>query len=261
MSSYTAARDGKEGAWIGIDLGTSNCACAIWDSTRGRPKLLQLDEIARPRKGKVGRIVPSSVLLGTGDIQVADIGRATVGIAALQRLERGDDVAVVNACVTSVKRLVGATNLRDDAEFLKSLPFELFEEDDNSLSLSVVPLGSTKPIRVTPLEILKAILMSIRLASDHYLAKYTRKKNLKVPGSSTFVTNCVVGVPAHFGRRQRQNHRTGMSVGRICRSCFNSYGIHGRQYGIWALCQCPHREAHIGLRYGRRYHGRNDCEN
>lgn len=205
MSSYTtAAQDGKEGAWIGIDLGTSNCACAVWDSTRGRPKLLQLQEIARPRKGKVGRIVPSSVLLGRGDIQLADKGRATVGFPALQLLEQGDDVDVVNACVTSVKRLVGATNLRDDADFLGSLPFEIFEEDDDSLSLSVVPLGSTKPIRVTPLEILTAILMSIRLASDLYLARYTRKKNLQVPGSSTSATNCVVGVPAHFGLRQRK---------------------------------------------------------
>ena len=204
MSSYTVAQDGTEGAWIGIDLGTSNCACAVWDSTRGRPKLLQLQEISRPRKGKVGRIVPSSVLLGRGDIQVADKGKATVGFPALQLLERGDDMAVVKACVTSVKRLVGATNLRDDAAFLGSLPFEIFEEDDDSLSLSVVPLGSKKPIRVTPLEILTAILMSIRLASDQYLARYTRKKNLQVPGSSTSTTNCVVGVPAHFGLRQRK---------------------------------------------------------
>ena len=203
MSSYTAAKDGKEGAWIGIDLGTSNCACAVWDSTRGRPKLLQLRDIARPRKGKVGRIVPSSVLLGRGDAELSGKTKATVGFPAFQLLEQGDP-AVLKACVTSVKRLVGATNIQDDADFLRSLPFDLFEEDDDSLSLSVVPLEGSSAIRVTPLEILTTILTSIRLASDLYLARYGNKKDLKVPGSSTHTTNCVVGVPAHFGQRQRK---------------------------------------------------------
>jgi molecular chaperone DnaK (HSP70) len=204
MPFYSAARDGKEGAWIGIDLGTTNCACAVWDSTRGRPKLLQLNDIARPRKGKVGRIVPSAVLLGKGDSAVSGKTKATVGYPALQLLEAGNDVAVVNACVTSVKRLVGATALQDDADFLRSLPFDIFEEDDESLSLSVLPVDCTRAIRVTPLEILTTILTAIRLASDQYLARYTHKKHLQVPGSSTFANNCVIGVPAHFGQRQRK---------------------------------------------------------
>jgi molecular chaperone DnaK (HSP70) len=53
----------EPGAWIGIDLGTSNCAAAVWDSTRGRPKVLQLGSAAIPRKGKVGRVVPSIVVV------------------------------------------------------------------------------------------------------------------------------------------------------------------------------------------------------
>ena len=204
MAFYSAAGDGKEGAWIGIDLGTTNCACAVWDSTRGRPKLLQLNDIARPRKGKVGRIVPSAVLLGRGDALISDRTKATVGFPALELLEAGHDAAVVKACVTSVKRLVGATALQDDTDFLESLPFDIFEEDDESPSLSVIPLDCSKAIQVTPQEILTTILTSIRLAADQYLAKYTRKKNLQVPGSSTFATNCVIGVPAHFGQRQRK---------------------------------------------------------
>ena len=204
MTFYSAAGDGKEGAWIGIDLGTTNCACAVWDSTRGRPKLLQLNDIARPRKGKVGRIVPSAVLLGRGDAAISGRIKATVGFPALQLLEADNVVAVAKACVTSVKRLVGATALKDDADFLRSLPFDIFEEDDESLSLSVIPLDCSKAVRVTPPEVLTTILTSIRLASDQYLARYTHKKNLQVPGSSTYASNCVIGVPAHFGQRQRK---------------------------------------------------------
>ena len=56
------------GVWMGIDLGTSNCAAAIWDSTRGRPKWMRLQDIAVPQStkgGKAGRIVPSAVQLCT----------------------------------------------------------------------------------------------------------------------------------------------------------------------------------------------------
>jgi hypothetical protein len=49
----------NNGIWIGIDLGTSNCACAVWDSTRGGAKPLRLETIASPPfdKDKVGRMV------------------------------------------------------------------------------------------------------------------------------------------------------------------------------------------------------------
>ena len=51
------------GIWMGIDLGTSNCTCAVWDSTRGRPKWIRLHGIASPvqTRRKDGRIVPSVV--------------------------------------------------------------------------------------------------------------------------------------------------------------------------------------------------------
>ena len=67
--------------WIGIDLGTSNCTCAVWDSTRGGAKWMRLDQIAMVGSDngddgertsssssstkKWGRIVPSIVVLST----------------------------------------------------------------------------------------------------------------------------------------------------------------------------------------------------
>jgi molecular chaperone DnaK (HSP70) len=199
-SFYTAAKDGKEGAWVGIDLGTSNCACAIWDSTRGRPKLLQLREISRPRKGKIGRIVPSAVLLGQGNLKIGGV-KARVGYPVLQLQEQEDSDVVLKACVTSVKRLIGTAI--EDKEFLAAFPFDIAKEDDGSISILVTPLGSSSTIRLSPLQILSIILTSIRLASEEYLGKFISKKKMKVPGSTYNVVNCVIGVPANFGQRQR----------------------------------------------------------
>jgi len=36
--SSTASASNNSGIWIGIDLGTSNSACAVWDSSRGGSK-------------------------------------------------------------------------------------------------------------------------------------------------------------------------------------------------------------------------------
>jgi molecular chaperone DnaK (HSP70) len=98
---------GSSGIWVGIDLGTSNCACAVWDSTRGGAKWMRLPRhlLATPfiSNGKDGRTVPSAVLLtkklhsedDVGDyrsleyditsILRSDHHAAWVGEAALQR--------------------------------------------------------------------------------------------------------------------------------------------------------------------------------
>jgi molecular chaperone DnaK (HSP70) len=55
--------------WIGIDLGTSNSAAAVWDSKRGHAKWLRLagrrGGLATPEATKVGRLVPSTLLFVT----------------------------------------------------------------------------------------------------------------------------------------------------------------------------------------------------
>mmetsp|Transcript_39979 Transcript_39979/g.96505 ORF Transcript_39979/g.96505 Transcript_39979/m.96505 type:complete len:113 (-) Transcript_39979:1294-1632(-) len=62
--------DGNGGLWIGIDLGTSNSTCGVWDSNRGSPKWIRLPIVATPttnkrRNGKIGRIMPSIVSFTT----------------------------------------------------------------------------------------------------------------------------------------------------------------------------------------------------
>lgn len=224
--------DGKDGVWIGIDLGTSNCACAVWDSARGRPKVLQLKGIARPRGGKDGRIVPSAVLYRQppplSHPKAVVVGYPATQVQQQQQQETNDDdnenaaELSTGALVTSVKRLVVANGGQLDQSLLRSLPIEVeTDDDDGSVVIKVYPLETKgEAVRVTPQDVLAELLRSIRLGADLYLKTVGRKKGLRVPGGGGGgssvdhigdVTNCVVGVPAHFGRAQRD------TVVRACR--------------------------------------------
>lgn len=55
---------------IGIDLGTSHCTAAVWDSTRGHPKWMRLGAAAYAESNKDGRIMPSAVLFLTRRLAV-----------------------------------------------------------------------------------------------------------------------------------------------------------------------------------------------
>jgi molecular chaperone DnaK (HSP70) len=245
------------GAWIGVDLGTSNCSAAVWDSFRGHPKWMRLGQHnlavkQREQNNKAGRIVPSVVLLLSkeaavaldciGDCQemihIIDLagGRnstssindivALVGAAAIDRLEewsRPDKNKNMNmsyspaelaACVvTSVKRVFGMQLSNVDAAVQESLSLKLHQDDNNgnngSIMIEIHPLGAAQPVFVSPVQLAAVLLQSIRLAGDDYLHKNITKKSLQIPSSKessstlTECRNCVVGVPAHYGRQQR----------------------------------------------------------
>lgn len=157
------------GGWIGIDLGTSNCAAAVWDLSRSRPKVVRvgLRDGGGGGKGKGGKVVPSAVLFRddadgeaeghddaeeggrAGDTGEVDVRRVVpglsclVGRAALRSLDVDDAggrrPAPAGALVTSFKRVLGMTprqaeELRaSDPDFWNSLPFEamIVENDGN----------------------------------------------------------------------------------------------------------------------------------
>ena len=79
------------GIWVGIDLGTSNCACAVWDSTRGGAKWMRLPRhlLATPSEcnGKDGRTVPSAVML----LQKSSGGNDSNGDGDESNVEHGID--------------------------------------------------------------------------------------------------------------------------------------------------------------------------
>ncbi|KAL7552335.1 hypothetical protein ACHAWF_015562 [Thalassiosira exigua] len=142
----------SKGGWIGIDLGTSNCAAAVWDLSRSRCKVLGLGHknLARPppegkaRKG--GKIVPSAILFSdelSGDPVSEQSSRgdnglsSLVGYAAIEESSTdtndGDETGETGrsqALVTSFKRVVGMSSRQaeelksSDPEFWNSLPFQ-----------------------------------------------------------------------------------------------------------------------------------------
>jgi molecular chaperone DnaK (HSP70) len=168
---------------IGIDIGTSHCTAAVWDSTRGHPKWIRLGSIATRRGGKEGRVVPSAILFATREYAnqhqwweeeqgVIDVSRdfppgseqrsspivACVGERALQiwrnwkaekvpcattPLEYHDDVSA--ALITSAKRLLGLSQVTP--ELKDALSMKIVEPSDNDreeIAILVRPLGYDK---------------------------------------------------------------------------------------------------------------------
>ncbi|KAL3940235.1 MAG: hypothetical protein SGBAC_005195, partial [Bacillariaceae sp.] len=191
----------QSGVWIGIDLGTSNSACAIWDSTRGSPKWIRLPVIAfQEASGKSGRMVPSVVRVTEGS------KRNSVGAKAIQ--ETKDVTADAGMLISSVKRLFGKRFSELDPALLESLPFHVEADDKDGESLQlVIPISDGNDeddcvlvVKTTPVEIAASILRTIKEAAEDYLAKNQTKKHLEIPGEGV-VRNAVVGVPAHFSKR------------------------------------------------------------
>eukprot|EP00980_Cylindrotheca_fusiformis_P020920 scaffold7942_cov111-Cylindrotheca_fusiformis.AAC.5 len=195
------------GLWIGIDLGTSNSACAIWDSTRGSPKWIRLPKIAVPEGSKVGRMVPSVVRIRSSTTAEDHDREFLVGEQALSQQED----TTGGMLISSIKRLFGKRFRELDPQLLESLPFHVEEgesknkNDEESLQLVIPSLDANDDcvvvIKTTPLEIAAEILKAIRVATQQYVDKYQVKKNFAFAGGKGSIRNVVVGVPAHFSKR------------------------------------------------------------
>lgn len=194
------------GVWIGIDLGTSNSACAVWDSTRGSSKWMRLPDIAAHESAassKWGRLVPSVVKIPSSSRR-----RSLVGAHALRE--------PAGTLISSVKRLLGRKLADLDTHWVESsLPYDVIEDDQGELKLVVETYvedneESTMFRELTPVQVLGILLKGMRDAAETYLKKYAVKKHLEVPGGASskdgasifLIRNAVIGVPAHFSKRQ-----------------------------------------------------------
>lgn len=169
---------------IGIDLGTTNSALAIWEGDRPR----SLPDRDDPTQW----LTPSAVAYDAARDEFA------VGRAALELTVRGEAVAI-----TSVKRLMGRRF--DDWEIQEDLqagripcPVRTSALDDAELLLDGRPLS--------PPEVSAKILEKLRRDAEAYLG--------------TVVSRAVITVPAYFSEAQRQATReagrgAGLEVVRI----------------------------------------------
>jgi L1 cell adhesion molecule like protein len=133
--------------------------------------------------------------------------RFVVGAEAVKLAETAKDEESTgyNALISSIKRLFGKRYEELDSTLLESLPFHIEEGENESIRL-VIPVIAADPsntvliVETNPLEIASILLKAIREATQQYLDKYQRKKNLQIPGERA-IRNVVVGVPAHFSKR------------------------------------------------------------
>ena len=222
---------------IGIDLGTSHCTAAVWDSTRGHPKWMRLSGIAYPEATKEGRVVPSAILfltketarkmnIDTNRSSIVDLSTifpahpsivACVGATAVEALDKASSAAeegtshtpsyadLSAALVTSAKRLFGLSHLNEELKSSLSLPVTEPQHGGDELVWNVRPMGYRQQILpVTPSQATTILLLAIRLASEAYLKSNGRKKKLHIPGGEAYrCSNAVIGVPAHYGQSQR----------------------------------------------------------
>ena len=220
----------SSGAWIGIDFGTTNCAAAVYDGTRGGSKWMRLQDIAEASGGsnKHGRIVPSVVLLATERYVMNDRATRKNNINAKKGKHHyeyyywqnvsdlfkghGDLYALVGASAINFYKNHMENN--DDAvedptvlsaALIRSVKRRLLEEqrDEESCIIDVTPLGLTKSISVNAVMIVAVILRAIRLASNEYLQRNLFAKHLKIPGDAPPCRNCCIGVPAAATIRYR----------------------------------------------------------
>mmetsp|Transcript_23883 Transcript_23883/g.34247 ORF Transcript_23883/g.34247 Transcript_23883/m.34247 type:complete len:726 (-) Transcript_23883:486-2663(-) len=215
------------GIWAGIDLGTTQSSLAIWDLKLHRPKLIRLDISSEGRRGKYGKLVPSSVLFLEDEDKEQQLHaihvnhfapthnrsiKAIVGRESLELVERGEEDTQA-ALVSSSKRLLGKSISACTPEFLSQLPFSVLETEEKTLSevqIQIYPVLKTHHnnaavFSITPSQISSIILYALRESAQRSLTSPSNKLN--PPGgatsSSCSIRNVVIGVPAHYTRYQR----------------------------------------------------------
>ncbi|KAG7350550.1 chaperone protein DnaK [Nitzschia inconspicua] len=208
-----------DGIWIGIDLGTSNSACAVWDSTRGSSKWMRLPNglAFSQQNGKIGRIMPSVVRWEQRGGKMETL----VGASALKsQYDFGQSNRFKSSLLQSVKRLLGKSFRELDREWMQTLDFDVLppkpteheSHDQQSLRLVARTSNSNETITTTPEDVLAEQLKALRNSSQVYLDRCRVKKRLKIPGCCDLshknvftlaprIRNVVVGVPAHFSQR------------------------------------------------------------
>ena len=165
--------------WIGIDLGTTNCAAAVWDSTRGRPKSIRFGLSAQRQlhDKKASRILRSTLQLTRDEgLDVSEIVQQS-RVYAVVGQEKG---------LTSLKR-------RIDEPLLQASIVRGGVQSTSSNGEETIPL--------TPTQGLAILLLYIRTACENYLERERTRKHLQIPDGPSYF--CTIGVPAHWSQAQR----------------------------------------------------------
>lgn len=216
-----AQENQQDGIWIGIDLGTSNSTCSVWDSSRGGAKWVRLPTITESDGHKSGRIMPSVVRFRDNKNSDNETeNNPLVGFPALMPSSSSEEQHR-SSLFRSVKRLLGKQYEDLDSSWIEGLDFDVRKTEKGMQLIGKTESSSSKEAVVTtPEEILALELKAMRIACQAYLTRNRRSKNLRVPGADDdddknkdsnnnndksilpLVNNVVLGVPANFSHRQ-----------------------------------------------------------
>jgi L1 cell adhesion molecule like protein len=156
---------------IGIDLGTTYSAVAVWDTASMAVRILA-DEGGN-------RTTPSYVAW-------TDEGERVVGHRAKAQAARAPQRTLFD-----VKRIIGQrAHEQAVREEMKRLPFKIEKVEDGLLEIEVVPSEGSAPKRFAPEEVSAMVLAHMKEIAE---------KDLGRP-----VTKAVVTVPAYFNDAQRK---------------------------------------------------------
>ena len=126
--------DDEDGVWVGLDLGTSNSTCAVWDQTRGGPKWCRLPGLtARTAQRKSGRSMPSVVRFVPTDATTALVGSPALQPDQEQESGAGTVGSSSSRLIRSVKRLLGKRSHELDPQWLAALDYEVVDGDDDTV--------------------------------------------------------------------------------------------------------------------------------
>lgn len=185
-------------ACIGIDLGTTYSAVAIWKNDRV--------EVIANEQGN--RVTPSYVAFTDTERLIGDAAKSQVAVN-------------VKNTVFDAKRLIGRkfsdSKVQED---LRHWPFKVINKNDKPL-IQVEYMGETKEF--TPEEISAMVLSKMKQIAEAYLGEK--------------VTEAVITVPAYFGDSQRQATKdagtiAGLNVKRIINeptAAILAYGLDKKQ--------------------------------
>lgn len=169
---------------LGIDLGTTNSAIAIWDVEQGKPTVLL------NREGE--RLTPSVVTFDT------EMSTSIVGIAATTLR-----ISHPRRVIYSVKRFIGSTFSNEWVRYdQEHVTYEIQETQHHKV---VIQIGERS---FTPPQISAEVLRKLKNDAEIALGRH--------------ITKAVITVPAYFNEAQRQATKeagelAGLHVPRIIR--------------------------------------------
>lgn len=210
--------DGDDGVWIGVDWGTTNCAAAVYDRSRGGAKWMRLvgNVLATTTShGKVGRILPTVLILATAEFvqqeqppehkkstccwqDVSDlfpsvasklyacVGAVAEDLLTANNASTSDSSNSTSKCNGNIDpaALTAATIRSVKRPILQQLAsFSAGKEEvPNEVQIAVTPLASRTVLNLDVVSIVAVFLRTIRTAADAYLQTAIFKKGLRVPG-------------------------------------------------------------------------------